>query len=179
MKSWLRRVRAAIGMGLCWALAWAPVGLLIGWVFGGNSVTPDEFPLDDWLMPLAILGFLGGTTFSLVLRVGEGRRRFDDLSFARFSAWGALGGVIVGVLAVAAWQLDAGVGPVLWRRAAVLVGSSALLSASSAAGSLALARRAETRGLLDSREDHDTQHNEAPLPESVRPERYSRLPPSD
>ena len=153
MRKWLRRVRAAVGMGLSWAVAWAPVGVLIGWVLGGNSVSPDGFPLDDWLMPIAALGFLGGATFSVVLRIADGRRRFDELSLPRFGAWGALGGLVVGVLAVAAWQLDAGFGPVLWQRAAVLVGSSTLLSAISASGSLALARRAEIRGLLDAGEE--------------------------
>jgi hypothetical protein len=149
MKKWLRRIRAALGMGLTWAVAWAPVGLLLGLVLGGNSRTPDELPVDDWLMPLAALGFLGGAIFSTVLRIAERRRRFDELSLPRFGAWGALGGVVLGVLAVAAWHLDAGFGPVLWLRAAVIVGSATLLSAVSASGSLALARMAEERELLD------------------------------
>ncbi len=155
MGNWLRRVRATVKMGLSWAVVWAPVGVLIGWVLAGNSVTPDEFPLDDWLMLLAALGFLSGATFSIVLRIADGRRRFDELSLPRFGAWGALGGLVVGALAVAAWQLDAGFGPVLWQRAAVLVGSSTLLSAISASGSLALARRSEVRGLLDAGEEVD------------------------
>lgn len=29
MKSWLRRIRGAIGMGLTWALAWFGAGLVI------------------------------------------------------------------------------------------------------------------------------------------------------
>ena len=142
MKKWLRRIRAAARMGLTWAAGWAPVGLLIGLVMGGNSRTPDGFPVDDWVMPLVALGFLGGAIFSGVLRIAEGRRRFDELSLPRFGAWGALGGLVLGVLAVAAWQLDAGFGPVLWLRATVIIGSATLLSAVSASGSLALARRA-------------------------------------
>jgi hypothetical protein len=153
MKKWPRRIRAAAGMGLTWAVAWAPVGLLIGLVLEGNSRTPDEFPIDDWVMPLVILGFLGGAIFSGVLRIAGGRRRFDELSLPRFGAWGALGGLVLGVLAIAAWQLDAGFGPVLWSRAAVIAGSATLLSAVSASGSLALARRAEERELLDTGAD--------------------------
>ncbi len=149
MNKRLGRIRAAVRMGLTWAAGWAPVGLLIGLVLGGNRRTPDGFPLDDWVMPLAALGFLGGAIFSAVLRIAEGRRRFDELSLPRFGAWGALGGLVLGVLAVAAWRLDAGFGPVLWPRAAVLVGSATLLSAVSASGSLALARMAEERGLLE------------------------------
>jgi hypothetical protein len=155
MRKWPRQVRAAAGLGLTWAVAWAPCGLLMGWVFGGNSVTPDEFPLDDWLTPMASLGFLGGATFSIVLRIADGRRRFDQLSLTRFGAWGALGGLIAGVLAVAMWQLDSGLGPVLWDRATLLIGSSILLSAISASGTLALARKAEVQGSLGEGEEAD------------------------
>jgi hypothetical protein len=120
---------------------------------GGNSRTPDEFPLDDWVMPMAALGFLGGAIFSGVLRIAAGRRRFDELSLPRFGAWGAAGGLVLGALAVAGWQLDAGFGPVLWSRAAAMIGSVTLLSAASASGSLALARMAEERELLDASAD--------------------------
>ena len=30
MKTWLRRIRGAVGMGLTWAVGWALVGVLIG-----------------------------------------------------------------------------------------------------------------------------------------------------
>ncbi len=148
-KERLKRTRAAVGIGLTWAAGWAPIGLLIGLVIGGNSRIPDGFPVDDWVMPLVALGFLGGAIFSTVLRIAAGRRRFDELSLPRFGAWGAVGGLLLGVVAVAAWQLDAGVGPVLWPRAAAMIGSATLLSAVSASGSLALARMAEARELLD------------------------------
>jgi hypothetical protein len=155
MRRWLERVRPIVGIGLTWAVAWAPVGLLMGWLFGGNSVVPDEFPLDDWLTPFMLFGFLGGATFSLVLRLASGRRTFDELSLPRFGAWGALGGVIAGVLAVLKWQFDPGWGPVLWENAIILIGSTTLLAAISASGSLAIARRAEAPALLDAGEDVD------------------------
>lgn len=141
--NWWRRIRAAVGMGLTWAVAWTPIGLLIGLIMGGNRRIPDGFPLDDWLVPLTALGFVGGAAFSAVLRIAERRRRFAELSLPRFGAWGALGGLALGLVAIAAWQLDAGYGPVLWPRAAVIVGSATILGAVSASGSLALARRAE------------------------------------
>lgn len=147
MKSWPRSVRAALRMGLTWAAGWAPVGILISLIVGGNGHVPDGFPLDDWLVPMALLGFVGGTTFSAVLRLAEGRRSFDELSIPRFGAWGALGGVALGALAVVVWQLDAGFGPVLWPRAAAIVGATTVLSAASAAGSLALARMGERDAL--------------------------------
>ncbi len=146
---WQRRIRAAVKMGLTWAAGWAPVGLLIGLVMGGNRHIPDGFPLDDWLMPLAALGFAGGAIFSTVLRIAAGRRSFDQLSLPRFGAWGAVGGLMLGGVAVVAWSLDAGFGPVIWSRAAAMIGSASLLSAASASGSLALARRAERARLPD------------------------------
>ena len=153
MKEWPRRIRAAVGMGLTWAVGWAPVGLLIGFVVGGNSQTPDEFPLDDWLVPMVALGFLGGAIFSGVLRIAAGHRGFEELSLPRFGAWGAVGGLVLGVLAVVGWQLDAGFGPVLWPRAAAMIASVTLLSSASACGSLALGRLAEERELIDSGAD--------------------------
>ncbi len=149
MNKRLRRIRAAVGMGLTWAAGWAPIGLVLGLVIGGNRRIPDGFPADDWVMPLAALGFLGGAIFSSVLRIAAGRRGFDELSLPRFGAWGAGGGLLLGVLAVAAWRLDAGFGPVLWLPAAAMIGSATLLSAVSASGSLALARRVEAREALN------------------------------
>ncbi len=64
-----------------------------------------------------------------------------------------MGGLVLGGLAVAVWQLDAGYGPVLWQRAAVIISTATLLSSGSAAGSLALARMAEKRELRDASAD--------------------------
>lgn len=66
-----------------------------------------------------------------------------------FRCLGALGALVLGGLTVAAWQLDAGFGPVLWSRASVLVCCATLLSAASASGWLAVARTAEEQELLD------------------------------
>ena len=140
-----KRIRAAIRMGLIWAAAWAPLGLLIGLVVGGNSYAPDAFPADDWIVPMTGLGFLGGAMFSALLRVASRRRTFGEIGHARVGAWGAVGGVWLGALAVAFWQLDAGFGPVHWPGAALVVSSASLMSALSATGSLALARLAKDR----------------------------------
>ncbi len=60
MREPLRRIRAALGMGLTWAASWAPIGLLIGLVIGGNSRTPDEAEevaaiADSRLVPPSVL----------------------------------------------------------------------------------------------------------------------------
>ncbi len=47
MKSMLERIRARLTPGLTWAVAWAPVGVIVG----GNIQTLDEFPLDGVSLP--------------------------------------------------------------------------------------------------------------------------------
>jgi len=90
-----------------------------------------------------------------VLRIAEGRRRFDELSLLRFGAWGAVGGLLLGVLFVLPGLVGAGFDPGQWLEVAALIGSATLLSPVSAAGSLALARMAEERELLDASADVD------------------------
>ena len=136
MKKWLRRIRGAVGMGLTWAAGWALVGVLIGLFIDqmGSLV-------DIWPTALAIPGFLGGAVFSAVLRIAEGRRRFDELSLPRFGFWGAVTGLLLGVLAVSAGVASA-IFPGLWLRAAIIIGPTTLLSAVSAVGSALLFRYA-------------------------------------
>jgi hypothetical protein len=82
-----------------------------------------------------LLGFLAGATFSGILALLAGRRTFDQMSLPRFAIGGALGGlVLAGVV-----NLAAGPGPEL-----MVVGPIfALAGAVSAAGTLAIARKAE------------------------------------
>ena len=64
MKSLLERIRAQPTTGLTWAVAWAPVGLILG----ENSQTPDEFPLDELsLPPFGALGAVGGALLGGIL----------------------------------------------------------------------------------------------------------------
>jgi hypothetical protein len=138
MRKWLRRIRGAIGMGLTWAVAWFVAGLILLLVVGvGAADVP--FPLF-----FALLGFLAGVTFSGVLGIVEGRRRFDQLSLPRFAGWGGVGGLLLSVVFAAALGGDAFMvlGPIF-----------ALSGAGCAAGSLALARKADKRELLDADAD--------------------------
>lgn len=141
MTKWLRRIRGAVGMGLTWAVGWAIIG---GGIMEG-IVDPHGKILDMWPQTLAIPGFLLGVVFSVVLSIAERRRRFDELSFPRFAGLGAVAGVALGSLAIAAGAFP---GVPLLLRAAGIIGPLTALSAVSAAGSLALARMAEDRGLL-------------------------------
>ncbi len=135
MKKWLRRIRGAIGIGLTWAAAWFGAGLILLLVVGvGAADVP--FPLF-----FGLLGFLAGVTFSGVLGIVEGRRRFDQMSLPRFAVWGGVGALLLSGIFV----LAAGLGGEILILGPVF----ALSGAGCAAGSLALARMAEDRELLD------------------------------
>lgn len=150
MRRWVRRVRGAIGMGIAWAIGGALVGGLFELV---DNILPGALPwisrVDMWPQTLAIPGFIGGVVFSVVLGIAGSHRRFGQLSLPRFAAWGAVAGLLLGSLAVA---LGA---------PAVFLGLTTLGSAIAASGSLALARMAENRDLLNPSTD---------VPELARPE---------
>ena len=133
MKKWLRRIRGAAGMGLIWAVAWAIVGGGVMEAF----VDPHGAILDMWPQTLGIAGFLGGAAFSILFGIAARRRSFEELSLVRFGALGAVAGVVVG-----AFLMTTGA-------PAMIIAPAALLCAGSASGSLALARRAKERELLD------------------------------
>jgi hypothetical protein len=138
VKKWLRRVRGAIGIGLTWAAAWFGAGMVLLLVVGfGAADVP--FPLF-----FGLLGFLAGATFSAILGILAGRRKFDEMSLPRFAGWGAVGGLLLsGVVVLAA-------GP---EQFVVLGPVFALAGAISAAGTLALARRTEERELLEAKNE--------------------------
>jgi predicted membrane protein len=146
MKKWLRRIRAAVTMGLLWAVPWAAVAVLIGMV-----VDPDGSMDEMWPLIGAYPGFLGGVLFSIVLSIAERHRRLAELSVRRFGAWGAAAGLAIGVLPFLLGTPSADVD--VARLATVVIGSFTLMSAASAAGSLALARRGQARELLDAGAD--------------------------
>lgn len=154
MKGWLKRVRGALGMGLTWSALWSGVGALM-------SVLPGAFPsgysvpyfIGGFVAQYAILGFLGGATFSAVLGMTEGRHSFAEMSLPRFAAWGACGGfmmwagsdLIGHALMYALWSV--GVPALNWTGAFPGL-SFVVLGAGSAAGSLALARTVDDRPML-------------------------------
>lgn len=160
MQKWLRRIRGVVGMGVTWAIGWALVGLLIG-------VTSVIFPGLPWhyffdvfdapLPALAMPGFLCGALYSTVLGIAGRHHRFDQLSLPRVAVWGAVGGLLLGLVPAAmvtvglATLTRGGLG--LWQLTAVLSGPLMLLSAASASGSLLLARMSEHRAELEAGED--------------------------
>ena len=157
MKKWLKRIRGAFGMGLTWAAAWFGVGAIL-------AVLPWVSPVGGPLSVLelvvgfgaqyAAMGFVGGAAFSVVLGMTESRRRFDQMSLPRFAAWGALGGLFMSVFKDTIGYFLLGllgtIGvPSFTVTSVISAGVITLLGAGSAAGSLALARRADDRELLE------------------------------
>ncbi len=136
MTKWLKKLRGATGIGLTWAAGWAPIGAIAGWITGTVFRLPLDVVVANYAVMFGVLGFVGGTIFSAVVSLAEGRRRFDSLSLPRFVALGALGGLLLGGLAVGVGLFGAGA-TIL---GAVITTSSVLLGAGSAAGTLVIAR---------------------------------------
>jgi hypothetical protein len=139
VRAWLRRIKAAVGIGLTWAVGWA-AGLFIiagvAYLVVGYTWAPT---MVDLLANVAIsgaMGFVAGASFSFVLGLTERHRTFAQLSILRFASWGALGGLaLAGVFSL----VTIGLTPLDVFKAGVV---AALLGSGSAAGSLAIARRA-------------------------------------
>ena len=147
MKKWLRRIRAALMMGLTWAVVWLPIGLLLGFI-----LDPDGTMDEPWLLVGVFPGFLSGVIFSVVLGIAAGRRKLDQLSVAKVGGWGAVAGLLIGSLPFVLGDQSPDVERV-WLLPLVVMSSVTLLSALSAAGSLVLARKSERGELTAARAD--------------------------
>ena len=137
MQNWGRRIRGALGMGVIWGAAWFGAGILLAPVPGFYS----DLPLALLFAPL---GFISGIIFSGVLVVIGGRRGFDRTSLWRFAGWGAASGLLLSGIFVVGAALRGGA---LWGEFLVFGPPLAIASAVCAAGSLAMARRADRREL--------------------------------
>ena len=144
MKRIWTRLRGALGLGFLWGIGGALAGGLIELILNILPGSDLFLGVDIWPAALAIPAFLAGIVFSVVLSIVEGRRSFDELKLPRLGLWGALGGLLLGVV----------VGLPIAAAAALAVTSGA-----SAAASLALARRGRTRELIaDGVEADDRDH---------------------
>ncbi|MEQ9399056.1 MAG: hypothetical protein RJQ04_07775 [Longimicrobiales bacterium] len=151
MSGWLARLRGALGMGVTWGVTWGLVGVMIGVsLLLGLPMGWFIEVFDAPLPALAVPGFVCGAAFSIVLGVAGRRRRFDELSLPRFTLWGAAGGLLVSLLPLSAVAEGAAF---TVTEVAIVLGTLTVLSAGSAAGTLAVARWGEDRALLEASDD--------------------------
>ncbi len=97
MKKWMSGIRGAILIIVLWVIGW-------GLGFGGimELVDPDGKIQDVWPMVFAIPGLIGGVLFAMLLAIVERGRSFDEVSLVRFALWGAVTGIVIGVLTIPA-----------------------------------------------------------------------------
>ena len=134
------RIRRAVFMAVAWALAWAPLAVVISLI-----VDPDESMDEPWILVGAYPGFLSAVVFSALLAMTDGRRRFDEMPLARAAALGAVSGLLVIVLPFTALLGTPNTEHLFWRGRFVIMGAVTLLSSLSAVASVMLARLAAER----------------------------------
>ena len=132
MEKWVKRLSRAFMMGLAWALAWMPIGLLIGFI-----VDRDGSMDEPWIALGTYPGFLCGVVFSAVAGIAAGRRGLEELPLPLAAARGAVSGLLVGGLWVVVALLS---DPPKWMLNVAVVGSLTALSAVSGAGTALLGR---------------------------------------
>ena len=140
-----RYLRGAVGMGVTWAVGWSFVGALLA-LLVGVLTSPDAIQgtrVAGTIRVFMQVGLVSGGAFSVVLAIAGRRRTFDEMSLPLFAGWGALASLLAYVAIMA-------LGGALFTPGELLAGGAftALLGAGSAAGSLALARTADDRDLL-------------------------------
>ena len=135
MNRLLKRIRGIVGTGVTWALAWVGLGAVVGALVGYPVGFLFRIALSN-----SVSGFLAGSAFAAILSVAERKRTLEGLSLKRVALWGAIGGGLLSFLPMAY-----GV-PLAYLLGPLLINGG--IGAGMAAGSVALARRAEDRRLL-------------------------------
>ena len=146
MSSWQTRLRGTIGMALVWTIGWSVIGVVYGlgvsWLVGSSLVGAAAV---FGAKLFAGMGFVAGGLFSVLLRLAEGRRRFDELSLGRLVAWGGAGGLVIGVIGSLTGVGGSGFG----LEGAIVTGFTTVLGGASAAATLGVARAAEQPAVED------------------------------
>ena len=150
-----RGLRAVVRTAITWGAAWAAAG---GAVVTAIALFAPGTGIDSvvervalavmsgiaWGVRFGIAGAAMGTLFSTVIRVGYRGRRLADINPVRFALLGAVVGGVGVPLYLQSMNVLFGGGPIAWG----LVSDDALWStvfgAAAAAGSILLARRADT-----------------------------------
>lgn len=82
-----------IGAALAMAFAWGFAGIFLG--FGMEGVDPHGEIADIWPAVIGYPAFFAGLTFFILLRVGQGTRKLEDISITRAAALGAIAGLLL------------------------------------------------------------------------------------
>ena len=125
MKKWMSGIRGAVLMTVLWVIGW-------GLGFGGIMeafIDPDGKIGDVWPTALAIPGFIGGVIFSALLLIAERCSSFDKVPVFHFALWGAVTGIVLGLLTIPAEVGDVSPG------AAGMIGIATALAIVAAIGS--------------------------------------------
>lgn len=144
MTQWLKGFRNAVLLGLAWAVAWAPIAVLLGIFIIDPVNSMDEM----WVAIGAYPGLLCGVLFYALRGLGEGGHRLSEMSLPRAAAWAAVSGVLVGAVPFAIGT-PAPDNPA-WLGLAVM-GSFTLMSVISAVVAVLIARTAKQRDLRGAR----------------------------
>lgn len=154
LRALLRKLRGIAGMALSWAIGWGAVfGLTAGLIglFGltpapGMSQVVAAFQVTIFFGTMgAVLGFLTGSVFSLVLMAAERKRRLSDLRTPRFALWGAAAGGMALLPIVFSGLAE---GSIAVGLGSVFVSVAAGLGAASAVASLKTAQSGSAPGEL-------------------------------
>jgi hypothetical protein len=146
MKTFLRRLRGIVGIGLTWSAVWAVTGIFFGTVqfVSMSRAYPELARLSTFaIMALAsgvswaTYGFALGSIFGGVLAIAERRRTLERLATWRIAVWGAIAGLLLPLSFALGMKIIEGVSI---DNVLVATAISASLGAGCAAGSLLLAR---------------------------------------
>jgi hypothetical protein len=89
----MKAIGGAFATGIYWFFAAAIVALFIE-----ALIDPHGQIIDVWVAALGIPAFGGGVIFFTLLRIAEGRRRFQEISLVRAAVWGAVSAPVALVL---------------------------------------------------------------------------------
>ena len=100
MRTFLRKLRGALGIAATWGASWAFIGAALTIVVG--VVDPDSIDAGEGPVRIgaifAAVGAISGLAFGLVMSFAERRRSIGELSIGRAALWGVLGAAALPLL---------------------------------------------------------------------------------
>jgi MFS family permease len=150
-----RTLRAVLRNAVTWGAAWAAAGGAIVAALTLFSPDPAVESLIErvglsilagigWGIRFGIAGAVIGTVFAGVIRLGYRGRRLADINPARFALLGAVVGGVGVPLFLQTMNVLSGDGPIAWGLVTDDAVWASVFGAAAAAGSIMLARRADT-----------------------------------